>query len=216
MVTAARAVAPPPEGTADLILDAAEALFARQGFARTTIKAIGTAAGQNPALLYYYFGDKEGCYRAVLRRRIRQLAAHGSALLDAAASPHDALRRFAAAYMDFMLRHPTLPPLIAREMIDHDAAHAVDEVRTTVAAMFERLAELIRRGQASGAFRRDLDPARTALSLVSPLIWTLVARPVAGILLTRGRGDLSDAALRAFAAHTADLTLAALAPTPDR
>jgi len=216
MVPAARTTAPSADGTADTILDAAEALFARQGFARTTIKAIGTAAGQNPALLYYYFGDKEGLYRAVLRRRIRQLAAEGSALLDAAASPHEALRRFAAAYMDFMLRHPTLPPLIAREMIDHDAAHAVSEVRTTVAGMFERLAELIRRGQATGAFRRDLDPARTALSLVSPLVWTLVARPVAGILLTRGRRELSDTALRDFAAHTADLTLAALAPTPER
>ncbi|MCU0621494.1 MAG: TetR family transcriptional regulator [Gemmatimonadales bacterium] len=211
--------APPPaaaERTADAILDAAEPLFARLGYARTTIKAIGAAARLNPALLYYYFDDKDGLYRAVLRRRIRQLAAHGGALLADAPTPHDAIRRFAAAYMDFMLRHPTLPRLVAREMIDHDAAHAVAEVRTTVAAMFERLADVIRAGQASGAFRRGVDPARTALSLVSPLIWALVARPAAGILLTGGRRELSDAALRTFAAHTAELTLAALAPRPER
>ena len=40
--------------TQDLILDAAERLFARQGFTATTIKQIGRAASVNPALLYYY------------------------------------------------------------------------------------------------------------------------------------------------------------------
>jgi len=45
--------------TRDLILDAAEQLFAAQGFTATTIKQIGRAAGVNSALLYYYFADKD-------------------------------------------------------------------------------------------------------------------------------------------------------------
>lgn len=56
-------------GTAsrDQILDAAEWLFAEQGYARTTIKQIGRAAGVNSALLYYYFTDKEELYQEALR-----------------------------------------------------------------------------------------------------------------------------------------------------
>jgi AcrR family transcriptional regulator len=44
--------------TQDLILDAAERLFARQGFTATTIKQIGKEAAVNPALLYYYYVSK--------------------------------------------------------------------------------------------------------------------------------------------------------------
>ena len=61
-------MAEPLISTRDSILDAAEALFARQGFDATTIKDIGTAAGVNAALLYYYFTDKATLYEAVLRR----------------------------------------------------------------------------------------------------------------------------------------------------
>ncbi|MEP7176615.1 MAG: helix-turn-helix domain-containing protein, partial [Gemmatimonadales bacterium] len=68
MVPPASVAADP--STRDLILDAAERLFADQGFARTTIKQIGRQAGVNSALLYYYFADKDRLYREVLARFI--------------------------------------------------------------------------------------------------------------------------------------------------
>ena len=49
----------PRKESKEIILDAAEALFASRGFDATTIKQIGTRAKVNPALLYYYFGDKK-------------------------------------------------------------------------------------------------------------------------------------------------------------
>jgi AcrR family transcriptional regulator len=60
-----------PPDTRHLILDAAERLFAAQGFPRTTIKQIGQAAGVNSALLYYYFGDKDRLYRSAAAVRPR-------------------------------------------------------------------------------------------------------------------------------------------------
>ncbi len=205
--------APTPEGTAEAILDAAERLFAERGFARTTIKAIAAGAGGvNSALLYYYFGDKDGVYRAVFRRRIEALMAEGMRQLDGAASPADAIRRFARAYMDHMLAHPTMPRLLIREVVDHDAAHAVEEVRRVASGAFQRLCDVIRAGQARGDFRRDLDPAHAALSTLSPVVYVLIARPIVSVLLTGGRGGLTDDTLRAFAEHAADFALAALAP----
>ena len=50
------------------ILDAAEQRFARQGFDSTTIKEIASDAKVNTALLYYYYGDKEKLYHAVLQK----------------------------------------------------------------------------------------------------------------------------------------------------
>ena len=58
-----------PHGSPDArqaVLDAALELFAEQGFERTTMRAVGTRAGVNPALIYHYFGDKDGLLAAVI------------------------------------------------------------------------------------------------------------------------------------------------------
>jgi AcrR family transcriptional regulator len=47
------------------LLDAALALFADKGFAKTSTREIAQAAQANIASISYYFGDKEGLYRAV-------------------------------------------------------------------------------------------------------------------------------------------------------
>jgi AcrR family transcriptional regulator len=47
------------------LLDAAMALFAEKGFAKTSTREIALAAQVNIASISYYFGDKAGLYRAV-------------------------------------------------------------------------------------------------------------------------------------------------------
>ncbi|WP_371785256.1 TetR/AcrR family transcriptional regulator [Streptosporangium subroseum] len=48
------------------ILEAARALFAERGFERTTIRAVATKAGVDPALVMQYFESKQGLFsRAV-------------------------------------------------------------------------------------------------------------------------------------------------------
>ena len=46
------------------LLSEALRLFAEQGFAKTSTRAIAQAAGVNISAISYYFGDKEGLYRA--------------------------------------------------------------------------------------------------------------------------------------------------------
>jgi AcrR family transcriptional regulator len=48
------------------MLGAARELFAERGFDRTTMRAVGTRAGVDPALIYHYFGDKAGLLAAVV------------------------------------------------------------------------------------------------------------------------------------------------------
>lgn len=53
------------EQSRERLLRAALPLFAQQGFAKTSTREIAEAAGVNLAAISYYFGDKEGLYRAV-------------------------------------------------------------------------------------------------------------------------------------------------------
>lgn len=57
----------------EAILEAAEEIFAREGFAGARIDTIAAEAGYNKSLLFHYFGDKEGLYRAIIARLKRRM-----------------------------------------------------------------------------------------------------------------------------------------------
>ena len=61
------------ENTRDRILDAAERLFAEQGFAGTSLRRITTAAEVNLAAVNYHFGSKEALIGEVFSRRVAPL-----------------------------------------------------------------------------------------------------------------------------------------------
>jgi TetR/AcrR family transcriptional repressor of nem operon len=58
----------PPKFSADEILDKALPVFWRRGFAATTLEELETATGLGRQCLYNQFTDKQGLYRAALRR----------------------------------------------------------------------------------------------------------------------------------------------------
>ena len=68
--------------TRDLILNAAESLFARQGYQATTIKNVAAEVGVQGPALYKHFASKRALFEEVLER----LFAPFAALLDSAAS----------------------------------------------------------------------------------------------------------------------------------
>jgi AcrR family transcriptional regulator len=56
------------------ILDVAEALFAENGIAATSVRSILAAAGANVAAVHYHFGSKEKLVEEVFRRRADKIA----------------------------------------------------------------------------------------------------------------------------------------------
>jgi AcrR family transcriptional regulator len=196
----------------DQILDAAEALFARQGLSRTTIKEIGAAAGQNPALLYYYFGNKEALYRAVLERTVAPLIERGADILAHVANPADAIRALIGAQIEFFLAHPNAPKLFVREMIDHDARRAEAVILIVAAELFTRLRKVIEHGQREGIFRRDVESRFAAVSTISQAIYFAIARPAVGIFFGLGTAGVTDQTAREFARHAGEFAVRALSP----
>ena len=65
---------PQKPSTKALVLDTAELLFARYGLEGTSLREIALAAGQsNPNVVKYYFDDKPGLIKAILRDRLKQM-----------------------------------------------------------------------------------------------------------------------------------------------
>lgn len=61
-----------PEGQtnlADEILDAAEVMFAELGYSGTTMRQVAAKLGVTPAMIAYYFQNKDNLFRSVFLRR---------------------------------------------------------------------------------------------------------------------------------------------------
>lgn len=82
------------------LLDAAERLFARKGFAATTLRDVSSALGITHAALYYHFpGGKEELFAAVMERHALRHGAGLAAAIGAGAGDLRAQLRGIAAWL---------------------------------------------------------------------------------------------------------------------
>lgn len=164
----------------EAILRAAEEAFAAHGFSGARVDAIAEAAGYNKALIFHYFGDKLGLYRALMSRTKGQLFARlipnvervlGDGTRDVTAAD---VRAFAAdtigTVFDFYAEHPNNALILAWEAAEGWRMFSVCAPATPY-NWSGRVRELIARGQAAGIVRRDLDPVILFTTVMSlPLI----------------------------------------------
>lgn len=94
------------EATRRRILEAAAIEFAEHGIAGARVDRIATAAASNKQLIYQYFGNKDGLFRAVVARELARAT-------EGVEFPSDDLERYAGAYFDFAMANPRLMRLVA-------------------------------------------------------------------------------------------------------
>jgi AcrR family transcriptional regulator len=176
----------PAEENSDVrtnLLRAARELFTEQGFDATTTKQIAQRANVNAAMIHYYFDDKAGLHGAMLADAMAPVL---QGLDRLAASPRElAPADFIDLYMRTLSARPWLPRLLIREVLPENGRLRevfFAQVASRVAAV---IPALIKRSQADGAMRSELDPMLVAVSLASLAIFPFLAadvlRPVLGI-----------------------------------
>lgn len=149
------------------LLAAGLKLFAEQGFEKTSVRALAQAAQVNLGAISYYFGDKEGLYRAIFSE---PPGGPGSPQdLVAFAEPGrplaEAMRLF---YVDFLAplklsdEVRLMMKLHFREMAEPTGAWTC-VVDNEIRPQFEALTRLLAREL--GLKRADLDLHRLALSI---------------------------------------------------
>jgi len=89
----------PDAGARESILAAAALLFRRKGYAATAVREIVERAGVTKPVLYYYFRNKEGLFRAIMREsraRFEALLREGGGGVSARERLHDLAARLFA------------------------------------------------------------------------------------------------------------------------
>jgi AcrR family transcriptional regulator len=89
----------------DNILDAAERLFARHGYAGTSVRMLAAEAGVSQGLLYNYFDGKQALLRAIFERSMEEVRADLDEA-DAGASPGESLARLVRGAFETLRANP--------------------------------------------------------------------------------------------------------------
>ncbi len=160
----------PGEPARERLLLAGLKLFAEQGYAKTSIRQIALAAGANVAAVSYYFGNKEGLYRAVFwggaapapdeRSRVASTTTSLESLFEHILAP---LRSGAQARLWIKLHRREMiePTGLWREKVDR----GMQPMHTALVAMLcERL----------GVVRPDDEVLALATLIIGPAVHLLV------------------------------------------
>lgn len=154
--------------TQHAILRAAMHEFSDKGLGGARIDAIAEGAGVNKRLIYYYFGNKESLFLAVLERTYADIREAEAALHLEAEAPDEAIRKLVAFTWHHYLAHPEFITLLNSENL-HRARHLKQSPRILKvnSPLIQTLADVLARGQRDGLFRNGVDPVQLYISIAS-------------------------------------------------
>jgi AcrR family transcriptional regulator len=157
-----------PARNQERILGAATEEFSQHGLGGARVDRIATRAGANKRMLYYYYGNKEALFLAVLESRYAHIRRAEQGLRLSDLDPAEGVRRLIAFTWNYYLKHPEFLTLLNSENL-HQARHLrrsrqIAAMHSPLVAMLKNLLE---RGARKGEFRDDVDPVQLYISIAA-------------------------------------------------
>ena len=157
------------------ILDVAEALFARRGFAGVGLREVAACVRLGKSSLFHHFRGKNQLYFEVLGRVLGRIRDRLTPVLAGGGDPAQRLERWVEALVDAIAEHPSSARLLLRALVEDETPHDDREPEAVLAEgiLDETLGgirRLLREGVASGAFRPVSD-AHTVQTLIGATVY---------------------------------------------
>ncbi|CAN7734967.1 TetR/AcrR family transcriptional regulator [Bosea sp. LjRoot9] len=155
-----------PEGVRRDILAVARAEFVENGLSGARVDEIAAKTSNSKRMIYYYFGDKEGLYRAVLEEAYARIRTFERSLDLAALPPREAIATLTGFTFDYHADNPDFVRLVMVENIHH-GRHLATSTKISVLNLsaIDMIREVYERGLADGLFREGLDPIDIHLTI---------------------------------------------------
>ncbi len=200
-----------PERTRAVILAAATEEFATHGLDGARVDEIAQRSGVNKRMIYYYFGDKNGLYLAVLEETYADIrnAEIGLHLTDR--DPVEGMRELVAFTWSYFIEHPEFLSLLNTENL-HRARHlkTSKKIRDLHSPLVGIISALLERGVRAKVFRPGVDPVQLYVSIASLGFFYLSNRFTLSTIF--GRDLNEDDALAERGKHIEEVVLGYLRP----
>lgn len=186
-----------PERTKSNIIDVATAEFAERGLSGARVDRIAERTQTSKRMLYYYFGDKEGLYRAVLLSYYERLRSSETTLDLTHQAPLAALRALVEFTFDYHMKYASIVRLVMVENI-HKGRHVakLPSVTPINSTILDSMADIIRRGAEQGVMRAELNAFDLYTTIAALCFFNVSNRYTFRAIFRHDMGDSKEAAKR--------------------
>jgi AcrR family transcriptional regulator len=157
-----------PDDTRARIMEAAEALFRRLGYAKTAVADIATELGMSPANVYRFFPSKNAIVEAICQRCLAELEEKAWSV---ARAKGPATRRLERLYLEILAYHKE--NLLTDQRVNDIVLAAIElsweAIRRHKEVIHTIVEVLLRDGIASGEFE-NVDPRETAAFIMRSMV----------------------------------------------
>ncbi len=164
------------------LLDAATELAVEQGFEACGLREIATRAEVSPAMISYYFGDRDGLYEAMFGRAFERISEKVAAVMaDPLRSGRDRIDDLVAIQVKAIAADPWLPKLVMREVLARNGSPMQEFVSNAVAkGPLQMMVDWIEQEQERHEIRSDYDPRMLAMTIASLTGFPFLMLPLVG------------------------------------
>ncbi|MDT7906568.1 MAG: TetR/AcrR family transcriptional regulator [Candidatus Calescibacterium sp.] len=162
--------------TREKILKVATKLFAKYGFAGTSMDEIAERVGIRKASLYHHFSSKQEIYEELIERVFAEIIK----IFQVSFSSGDILKdaeNFISKIMNFILQNEDYVKILLRELLDENLP-VKQFALEYVPKILSFGSEILERGRKEGIFKENVDPIQLSITLTGAIIIYFVFRPV--------------------------------------
>ncbi len=149
-------------GSRDKILDAAEDLFSRRGFAGIGMREVADAVGLGKSSLFHHFSTKAELYAAVVGRILDDIDRRTIAALATGGDVLTRFDRWLDTLMDALAANRNAARLLLRSLFEDDDLNGTSaeeqRVDETIKHLFLAVSKLLHEGMQAGLFRKRSIP----------------------------------------------------------
>lgn len=171
--------------TRELLLNSATELFAEHGVAATTFAMIAERAGVTPAMLHYYFKDRDQLCDAVIDDRLLRIITAVWAPVDSEASAADTIRGIVERLLEHIEAMPWIPSLWIREILNEGGLLREKLVSRAPFDILRPLVTAVAREQALGTLNPEINPMLLAISTIGLVMLNVAATRFLPLALER-------------------------------
>ncbi len=149
------------------ILNTAEKLFAESGYEGTSVRDIAVKADVNVAMISYYFGSKKELMQALFERKSLHIELRVEKLLqDDSLSAFQKIEILVDDYTERMMSNQQFFKIMICEQVINKNGQLLDLITALRLRNAEAITKLLRHGQKSGEFKKNIDVAMMMNTLV--------------------------------------------------
>lgn len=123
------------------ILEVAEEVFARKGFAAATVREIAEGVNIKTPALYYHFRGKEEIFNSLVTERYEELRETVLVPIQDEPDARKKIKLMVELLIDYWAEHPRLPRLLAQQVLWGPPTDLADSLvlKTILVPMFEEV-----------------------------------------------------------------------------